>query len=227
MNKHEQELAAVVLGEVEPSPEMRRWLNTQAGRRELAAYRQTVSALNRLYAGRAAVPTSRVVTYTNLETPLGRIFLAATDAGLARLSFGQSEAAFVTEVREALKAEPVRAPEKLKRMAGQVKAYLGGKRRAFDMPVDLQSVTTFQQRVLRAALKIPRGQTLTYSEVARRIGQPRAARAVGQALSRNPIPIVVPCHRVLAADGSLRGYSGGQGVKTKAWLLALEGALTA
>jgi methylated-DNA-[protein]-cysteine S-methyltransferase len=220
MKAYEQALIAIVLDEAEPSPEMKRWLNTEAGRRELAAYRRTLRALDGLYGERA----EPVVHYTALDTPLGRIFLAATEAGLVRLSFGQGEAAFIAELRQALKAEPVKAPERLQDMARQVKTYLAGKRRAFDVPVDLHTVTPFQQRVLRAALRIPRGQTMTYAEVARRIGQPRAARAVGQALSRNPVPIVVPCHRVLASDGTLRGYTGGQGVKTKAWLLALEGA---
>jgi methylated-DNA-[protein]-cysteine S-methyltransferase len=102
--------------------------------------------------------------------------------------------------------------------------YLSGRRTAFDVPVDLSRMTAFQQEVLAAACQIPRGQVRTYSDLARQIGRPKAARAVGQALGSNPVPIVVPCHRVLAADGSLRGYSGGGGIATKARLLRLEGA---
>jgi methylated-DNA-[protein]-cysteine S-methyltransferase len=102
--------------------------------------------------------------------------------------------------------------------------YLQGRRRTFDLPVDLRHLTPFQQRVLHAAQAVPRGQVSTYGQIARRIGRPRAARAVGQALGSNPIPIVIPCHRVLASDGSLHGYSGRGGIKTKAWLLRLEEA---
>ena len=89
--------------------------------------------------------------------------------------------------------------------------------------MDLSAITDFQRQVLLAACQIPRGQVVTYTDIARRIGRPKAARAVGQALSRNPVPIVVPCHRVLAADGSLRGYTGGGGLHTKRQLLTLEG----
>src|SRR3972149_1082691 len=87
-----------------------------------------------------------------------------------------------------------------------------------------RALPEFQRRVLLAALKIPHGQVTTYGEIARRIGHPKAARAVGQALGHNPIPLVIPCHRVLGADGSLHGYGAGKGVPTKAWLLTLEGA---
>jgi methylated-DNA-[protein]-cysteine S-methyltransferase len=104
---------------------------------------------------------------------------------------------------------------------------VAGRRQTFDLPVHLSHVTAFQRQVLLAACQIPRGQVRTYSEVARQIGRPGAARAVGQALSHNPVPIVVPCHRVLAADGSLRGYLGSQGVETKQRLLVLEGARAA
>jgi methylated-DNA-[protein]-cysteine S-methyltransferase len=105
--------------------------------------------------------------------------------------------------------------------------YLAGRRQAFDLPVDLSAVTSFQREVLLAACQIPRGQVRTYAEVARQIGRPKAARAVGQALASNPVPIVVPCHRVLAADGSLRGYTGGGGLRTKRRLLTLEGVAVA
>ncbi len=81
-------------------------------------------------------------------------------------------------------------------------------------------------QVLREICKVPPGAVATYGEIARRLGRPRAARAVGQALARNPIPLIIPCHRVVAADGQLRGYSGGAGLKTKAQLLALEGAIS-
>ncbi|NIL95766.1 MAG: methylated-DNA--[protein]-cysteine S-methyltransferase, partial [Planctomycetales bacterium] len=100
--------------------------------------------------------------------------------------------------------------------------YLEGSRLTFDLPLDLRRVTDFQRQVLQAAAGVPRGQVTTYGEIARQIGKPNAARAVGQALGRNPVPIVIPCHRVIAADGSLRGYSGGGGIRSKAKLLQLE-----
>jgi methylated-DNA-[protein]-cysteine S-methyltransferase len=106
----------------------------------------------------------------------------------------------------------------------QVREYLDGKRTKFDLPLDMTTMTDFQRQVLSAALKIPRGKWLTYGEVAKAIGRPQASRAVGQALGHNPVPIVIPCHRVLGSDGSLHGYSGGGGIQTKAWLLQLEGA---
>ena len=100
-------------------------------------------------------------------------------------------------------------------MAEQIKDYLNGERTNFEIPIDLSSLTNFQRQVLLATLQIPRGQIVTYGEIARRIGNPKSMRAVGQALGRNPIPIVIPCHRVIASNGSLGGYSGGGGLETK------------
>jgi methylated-DNA-[protein]-cysteine S-methyltransferase len=105
----------------------------------------------------------------------------------------------------------------------QLGEYFAGQRESFNVPVDLSRSTDFQQQVLRAAARVPRGGLATYAEIARHIGKPRASRAVGQALARNPVPIVIPCHRVVAADGSLTGYSGRGGIRTKAQLLVLEG----
>ena len=93
--------------------------------------------------------------------------------------------------------------------------------------IDLRDSTQFQRKVLEAAVAVPPGFVATYGEIAARIGKPKSSRAVGQALARNPIPIVVPCHRVVAADGSLTGYSGAGGIETKASLLRLEGATIA
>jgi methylated-DNA-[protein]-cysteine S-methyltransferase len=101
--------------------------------------------------------------------------------------------------------------------------YWRGPRRRFDLPIDLGGVSPFQRRVLRAARRIPAGRVLSYGDLARRIGQPRACRAVGQALGRNPVPIVIPCHRVVAGAGRLGGYVGGVARKRK--LLAIEGAV--
>ena len=159
------------------------------------------------------------------RTPVGPVYVATSARGVIAVSFGPTERAFLDRVRNETGALATRAPKENAGAIRQVRDYLAGKRAAFDLPLDLGQLTDFRRRVLLAALKIPRGQMATYAEIARRIGQPKAARAVGQALGNNPMPIVIPCHRVLASDGSLGGYSGGKGVKTKMRLLKLEGAL--
>jgi methylated-DNA-[protein]-cysteine S-methyltransferase len=111
----------------------------------------------------------------------------------------------------------------LKRAQKQLTEYFAGRRRSFDLPLAPQG-TAFQQSVWRELAKIPFGSTSTYGSVARAIGQPQAARAVGGAIGANPLALVIPCHRVLAGDGRLTGFSGGDGVPTKVALLTLEGA---
>jgi methylated-DNA-[protein]-cysteine S-methyltransferase len=165
-----------------------------------------------------------VVYYDMLpQTTVGPLFAAVSERGLIAVDFGLSEQAFVDRVGRKTKTRVVREPGKVKFALKQLLEYLAGRRTTFDLPIDFSIMTDFQRKVLQAALKIPRGQVLTYGEVARKIGRPKSARAVGQALGHNPMPIVIPCHRVLGSDGSLHGYSGGGGLKTKAWLLRLEG----
>src|SRR5262249_4968613 len=158
------------------------------------------------------------------HSPIGPVFVAGTARGPRPGRLGPSPRPFFAGVRRAAGAAPVRSAAHAGAPARQLGEYLAGRRLAFDLPVDLSAATDFQRLVLLAACQIPRGQVLTYSDLARQIGRPKAARAVGQALGSNPVPIVVPCHRVLAADGSLRGYSGGGGIVTKERLLRLEGA---
>jgi methylated-DNA-[protein]-cysteine S-methyltransferase len=168
---------------------------------------------------------SRQIYYDSLEgTTLGTVYVAVSPRGLIALNFGISEDTFLAAVKKRTGSRPDRAPEHIREAEKQIAAYLAGERTRFDLPVDLASLTEFQREVLEATAQVPRGQVTTYAEIARRIGRPKAYRAVGQALGSNPVPLVIPCHRVVAADGSLTGYSGGGGVKTKARLLALEGA---
>jgi methylated-DNA-[protein]-cysteine S-methyltransferase len=158
------------------------------------------------------------------RTRVGPLFVAVNDRGVVALDFGLSEQEFVTRVARRTKATPIRSDDQVAEALKQVREYLDGKRTKFDLPLDMSRMSEFQRRVLSIALKIPRGKYLTYADVAKAIGKPQASRAVGQALGHNPVPIVIPCHRVLGSDGSLHGYSGGGGIQTKAWLLRLEGA---
>ena len=157
-------------------------------------------------------------------TRVGPLFVAVNDRGLVALDFGRSEREFVARVSQRTKATLIRSDDAAAEAMKQVQEYLEGQRTRFDLPLDMSTMSEFQRRVLNIALKIPRGKYLTYGDVARAIGKPHASRAVGQALGHNPVPFVIPCHRVLGSDGSLHGYSGGGGIRTKKWLLELEGA---
>jgi methylated-DNA-[protein]-cysteine S-methyltransferase len=164
------------------------------------------------------------VYYASLDdTPVGRLFIALSGKGVVALEYEENESAFVSRLERRVGGKPVRAPDRLEDVAHQVTDYLEGARQSFDLSVDLAGLTPFQQRVLQAVARVPRGEVATYAEIARRIDRPKAARAVGQALRRNPIPIVIPCHRVLASNGGMGGYTGRGGVRTKKQLLALEG----
>ena len=226
MTKHDERVIALLLGDAPASPTLARWLAGARGRRELAAYRRVLAGLDRLYAKPTARPE---VHYCAIPSPIGRVFVAATPAGLVRVSFRQSEAAFVTELRRRLGVRPVRSRTRTAEIVHQLRAYFAGERRAFDVRLDLSGLTAFHRRVLMAAARVPAGQIVSYGEIARRIGQPGSSRAVGQALGRNPIPIVIPCHRVVASGGRLGGYARGLagGLTIKRRLLHLEGALAA
>ena len=150
--------------------------------------------------------------------PLGDMIVATTARGVAGIWFeGQKHMPDNSSWPER-PAHPV-----LARAIAQLHEYFGGTRDAFDLPLDLQGGTAFQQSVWQALLAIPRGGTTSYGVLGQRIGRPAAMRAVGAAVGRNPLSVVVPCHRVLGADGSLTGYAGG--LQRKAALLQLEGVL--
>ena len=164
---------------------------------------------------------SLLLRLRRIDTPLGLVLLAATPAGLAGLWFeGQQHSPDSGHWLEAPLDDAL-----LQAAAEQVRAYCAGRRHQFDLPLDLSHGTPFQQQVWHALLQIERGQTTSYGALARLIGRPRAVRAVGAAVGRNPLSVVVPCHRVVGADGSLTGYAGG--LERKAWLLKLEGAICA
>ncbi len=218
-------LIAVLLGDAAPSAALERWLATEAGRRERTAYQRTLAAFRRVYGASAASSQARSarVYYDTLDTPVGRLLLATSEHGLVRVAFGGSETAFTRGLRERFGTEVARSPARLAAAARQLRAYFARTRRSFDLPLDLRSLTPFQRGVLLATAEVPAGRVAAYSEIARRIGAPTGSRAVGQALGRNPIPIVIPCHRIVPARGGLGGYLGGLDVKRA--LLALERAL--
>ncbi len=155
-----------------------------------------------------------------VESPIGVLYVAASPRGLCRVDFFGDQTGFLAHLDPLARAE--RKPEALAHVATQLAEYFSQKRRVFDLPLDLEHVAPFQRSVLQTALRIPVGMVWTYQQVAQAVGKPKASRAVGQALGRNPVPIVIPCHRVIGSDGSLHGYAGG--LDRKRLLLQLEGA---
>lgn len=162
--------------------------------------------------------TSRLIAQARLETPLGPMTAAATDAGLAGLWFdGQAHHPGVLDA-------PTNPDQRWLRAAARALDAYFAHRRMPALPFDAEG-TPFQQAVWQALRKIPRGQTRSYSQIAAAVGRPDAVRAVGAAIGRNPISILVPCHRAIGADGSLTGYAGG--LERKRALLRLEGVAVA
>jgi methylated-DNA-[protein]-cysteine S-methyltransferase len=156
------------------------------------------------------------VRYDIVDSPVGDLFVASTPRGLCRISYGvdgQDEA-----VARIFGARVLRTP--LDDVRRELDEYFGGRRQAFDLPLDLR-VAPFHEQVLLELARVPYGRTDTYGHLASLVGRPRAARAVGTVMNRNPIPIVLPCHRIVGANGSLTGYAGGLDAKRR--LLALEG----
>lgn len=153
-----------------------------------------------------------------------RVWVAVSLAGLVAVSLWPERARIETAVMRLTGQMPIYAPEQTTAVLTQLDEYWQGRRQTFDIPINWSVLTSFQQTVLRAVAAIPYGQWLTYAEVAARIGQLQAVRAVGRANATNPMPIVIPCHRVLGKDGRLHGYAASGGLATKAWLLRLEGA---
>ncbi len=161
------------------------------------------------------------IFYSSLQTkfPDREVFIAATHEGICRISFGNEES-FLKEIRSIYKGSLIlRDDKKLEPALSEIRNYFSGRLTEFTSRLDL-SGTDFQKKVWKALIKIPFGMTASYKEVADMIGSPHAVRAVGSACGRNPIPIIIPCHRVISADGSLGGYSGGLHIKRA--LLKLE-----
>jgi O-6-methylguanine DNA methyltransferase len=159
------------------------------------------------------------------QTPLGDIWLAVSEHGLVAVDFPTTESAFADMLVARHKCRVEVNPGWGAQAAAQLREYTQGQRRTFDIAIDWSVLTPYQRRVLQITADIPYGQTLTYKEIAAALGNPRAARAVGRAEATNPMPIVLPCHRVIGADHKLRGYGAGAGLPTKDWLLRMEEGL--
>jgi methylated-DNA-[protein]-cysteine S-methyltransferase len=167
------------------------------------------------------------VAYATTDSPVGKLLLAATDRGLVRLAYLQGDDAdpVLRELAAAVSRRMLAAPRRLDQPRRELDQYFAGARRQFDVPLDWRLTHGFGRRVLRATARIPFGSASNYKEIAAAAGSPRGFRAAGNALGHNPIPIIVPCHRVLGSGGSEGGFSGGQGLPTKRTLLALEGVV--
>jgi methylated-DNA-[protein]-cysteine S-methyltransferase len=160
------------------------------------------------------------------DTPVGDLRLVISDLGLVAVEWAESLPdldRFLRRLARPVKADAARVSP----FAKQVFQYLSAQRRDFTFAVDWSILRPFQRTVLEAVFAIPYGETCTYAEIAVRIGRPNAYRAVGRANATNPMPLVIPCHRVIGMDGKLHGYGGGDGLPTKEWLLQLEGAVLA
>jgi methylated-DNA-[protein]-cysteine S-methyltransferase len=163
------------------------------------------------------------VAYTVVDTPVGPLLLAATEVGLVRVAYQiENHDRVLTTLATRLSPRVLRAPRRLDVAARQLDEYFAGTRRRFDLPLDLSLSSGFRRLVQQHLPDIGYGHTESYGEVARVVGSPKAVRAVGTACATNPLPVVVPCHRVLRSDGSLGGYAGGLAAKTA--LLTLEAA---
>jgi methylated-DNA-[protein]-cysteine S-methyltransferase len=183
-----------------------------------------LARLHDAIAARASAEGLVDVAYARHDSPLGTLMLGATPQGLVRVGLpGEPEEAVLDELALRISARVLRvALAPLERARRQLDAYFAGRRRTFELALDWRLTRGFRRDVLRATAKIPYGRTASYGEIAQRAGSPSAFRAAGTALAQNPLPIVVPCHRVLPSSGELGSYRGG--AAAKAQLLALEGA---
>ncbi|MEX5269968.1 methylated-DNA--[protein]-cysteine S-methyltransferase [Kocuria sabuli] len=183
----------------------------------------TLQRLHRRLEAAAAEAGVLDVAYTVLDTPVGPLLLAATERGLVRVAYAREDHEEVlADLAGRLGPRVLHAPDRLEPAAEQLREYFAGTRTRFDLPLDRSLSHGFRRRVQEHLPGIGYGSTQSYGEVARSVGSPRAVRAVGSACATNPLPVVVPCHRVLRSDGGLGGYIGGPAAKSA--LLELEAA---
>jgi methylated-DNA-[protein]-cysteine S-methyltransferase len=179
--------------------------------------------LDRRFRDAAAAEGLLDVAYDVVDSPVGSLLVATTERGVCRISYDRDAERFVDDLARTVGTRVLRSPRPVDDARRQLDEYFEGKRTDFDLGIDLRVSADFTKRVLAELARVPYGEVTTYGELARRADAPRAARAVGTVMNRNPIPIVLPCHRVVGSGGSLVGYAGG--LDRKELLLKLEGAL--
>lgn len=166
-----------------------------------------------------------MIRYGLIErTPLGPVWVAVSDHGIVALEFDEEEERIRSLLGASTKEEITRDQDVVTEISHQLGEYFAGRQLDFNIAIDWSTLRDFQSKVLQHVARIPPGQVKTYGQIAEEIGLGKtAARAVGRANATNPIPIIIPCHRVIGANGELTGYGGPGGIKTKAWLLEIEG----
>jgi methylated-DNA-[protein]-cysteine S-methyltransferase len=179
--------------------------------------------LDRRFRDAAARESLLDVAYDLVDSPVGTLLVAATDRGFCRIAYDAEPERELDRLARAFGVRVLRSALPIDPARRQLDEYFEGKRRQFDLRVDLALLAEFNRRVLQELARVPYGEIVTYGELAARAARPRAARAVGTVMNRNPLPIVLPCHRVIGANGKLVGYAGG--LERKEALLRLEGAL--
>ena len=178
------------------------------------------NALDRRFRQAAAASGLVDVSYDVADTPIGPLLLAVTERGLCRISFDPEPERETEQLARLFGVRVLKAPRKVDRVRRELEEYFEGRRREFDLPIDLRGREGFSREILDRLVRVPYGEVTTYKSLAVEAGNPRAARAVGTIMNRNPIPIVLPCHRVIGSSGSLVGYGGG--LDRKRLLLDLE-----
>jgi methylated-DNA-[protein]-cysteine S-methyltransferase len=179
--------------------------------------------LDRRFRDAAARESLLDVAYDLVDTPVGTLLVAATERGVCRIAYDPDPEAELERLGRAFGVRVLRSPRPIDPVRRELDEYFAGRRQRFDLDVDVALLADFNRRVLRELARVPYGEVVTYGELAARAARPRAARAVGTVMNRNPLPIVLPCHRVIGANGKLVGYGGG--LARKEALLRLEGAL--
>ena len=179
--------------------------------------------LDRRFRDAAASENLLDVAYDLVDSPFGKLLVAATQRGLCRIAYDAVPEQELERLARSFGLRVLRSAKPIDPARRELDEYFEGKRQRFDLPLDVALLADFNRRVLEELARVPYGEVVTYGELAARVEHPRAARAVGTVMNRNPLPIVLPCHRVVGASGSLTGYGGG--LDRKEWLLRLEGAL--
>ena len=179
--------------------------------------------LDRRFRDAAAAEGLLDVGFDVVDSPIGPLLVAATGRGLTRIYFDADPELHLERLAKVYGPRVLRSASSVDQTHRQLDEYFAGDRSSFELDVDLHGAAPFAQQVLGELARVPYGRTTTYGTLAAKVGAPRAARAVGTVMNRNPIPIVLPCHRVVGANGSLTGYAGGLDVKER--LLRLEGAI--